>query len=163
MSERTPLSGREYSAIQTLFAMVSGFSDECLDILRKRCEAAGCWEQMQEVERLANESLHAILRTVPENKLRHIQKDLGNIRLHIRIEPPGLRTKTEGFNYTPTDTLNELLNHLCQTECSMCDKTAVESRHCPYRKWIEDALPHDVGGEDREHCKFSDLVLGLEA
>ena len=52
MSERTPLSGREYAALQTLFAMVSGFTAG-IDPLEKRSEAAECWEDLQEVGRLA--------------------------------------------------------------------------------------------------------------
>jgi hypothetical protein len=157
---RTHLSQKEYSALQTLFAMVAGF-DACSQVMRKRCEEAGCLEQMETVGRMAGECMDAILRTDPENKLRHINADLRHIRIMTKIEPPGLETWVRGFSYTPTDALNGLLNHLCETECMLCDKTAVEARHCPHRKLIEDSLPHDVDAPEREHCKYSDMVLGV--
>lgn len=160
MSERTPLRGSEYSALQTLFAMVSGFTAG-ISFLQKRCEGIGCWEDLQRVGDLAQEVLDKILLTVPEKKLMMIRTELENIRLHIKIEPEWAISKTRGFSYIPTDTLNDLLNHLCQTECSMCDMTPVEARKCPHRKTIDDALPHEVDGTDREHCKYSDMVLGL--
>lgn len=158
--DRVPLSGREYSALQTLFAIVSGFTAG-LDFLQKRSETAGCWDDLQRVGELSQECLDKILLTVPNQKLDHIRRNLANIRLHIKVEPPGLSTKTDEYSYVPLTALNDLLNHLCQTECSLCDKTAVEARKCPYRKIIDDAIPHEVEGKDREHCKYSDLVLGL--
>ena len=160
--DRTPLRGREYAALQTLFAMVSGFT-ACLDSIRERSERAGCWEHMEAVGKLASECLDAILQTVPDNKLMHIRADLQNVRLYIKVEPPGLTRPCEGFSYTPTETLNELLNYLCQHECGLCDKTAGEGRKCQYRKLIESALPHEVDIVEREYCKYSDMTLGLEA
>lgn len=161
MSERTPLSGREYAALQTLFAMVSGFTAG-IDQLEKRSEAAECWEDLQEVGRLAQSCLDRLLLTVPNKKLMQIQTELENVRLHIKIEPNWAISKVRGMSYVPTDTLNDLLNHMCQTECFTCSKTAVEARKCPHRKTIEDALPHEVEGKERESCRFSDMVLGLE-
>lgn len=161
MSERTPLNRREYASLQTLFAMVSAF-EMCPANLRERAEAAGCAEDLRTIAKLCDESLGKILKTVPERKLMHIDADPKNVRLYIKIEPPGLSTPYTAFSYTPTRALNELLNYLCQHECSLCDMTPVEARKCPYRAVIEEALPHDVDGMDREHCKYSDMVLGLE-
>lgn len=160
MSERTPLSGREYAALQTLFAVVSTFTAG-IDPLKKRAESIGLWEDLKRIGDDADHILSRIALTVPENKLRHIRMDLDNIRLYIKIQPPGLTQMTSGFSYTPTAALNGLLNFLCQHECCLCDKTAVEARHCEYRQLIDDALPHEVEGKDREHCKYSDMVLGL--
>lgn len=159
--ERTPLKGREYTALQTLFAMVSGFTAG-IGPLEKRSEAAGCRDELHEVGRLAQECLDKLLLTVQEKKLMQIRTELENIRLHIKIEPNWAVSKMRGMSYVPTDTLNDLLNHMCQTECFTCSKTAVEARKCPHRKTIEDALPHEVEGKERESCRFSDMVLGLE-
>ena len=161
-SERTPLRGNEYAALQTLFAIVSGFTGS-VGWLEKRARAAGCWEDMGTVKQLAESCMQTILNTVPEKKLEHIQKDLQHIKLYIRNECEGLPSRVgKAYSYTPTETLNDLLNYLCQHECAMCDKTPVEARKCPHRAVIDKALPHEVDGKDREHCKYSDMVLGLE-
>lgn len=158
--DRVMLSGREYAGLQTLFAMVSAYTAG-LGALEKRGELAGCWEDLQRVGTLAQECLDKVLLTIPNKKLMQIRTELENIRLHIKIEPEWAISKVRGFSYVPTDTLNNLLNHLCQTECLLCNKTAVQARKCPHRKTIEDALPHTVEGKERESCKFSDMVLGL--
>lgn len=159
--ERTPLRGSEYAALQTLFAMVSGFTAG-IGPLEKRSEAAGCRDELHEVGRLAQECLDKLLLTVQEKKLMQIRTELENIRLHIKIEPNWAVSKMRGMSYVPTDAFNDLLNYLCQHECCLCDKTPVEARKCPHRKLIDDTLPHEVDGKDREHCKYSDMVLGLE-
>ena len=158
---RTYLRGREYSALQTLFGMVSTM-EVCGPMLEERCRAAGCWDTLQEAQRLAEKCMDGILATVPENKLRHIRTDLSHIRMIVKTEAPGISTPVRGYSYTPTDTLNDLLNYMVQHECSMCDKTAQEARKCPYRLTIEESLPHEVDGSEREYCRFSDMVLGVE-
>ena len=158
--DRTALTGREYAALQTLFATVSVF-DAGVDNVRARCERAGCWDKIQAIRQLSNECLDAMLKTVPERKLEHIRADLKNVRIYIKTEPPGLSTPCTAYSYTPTAALNDLLNHVCQTECVICDKTAAEAKKCPYRQMIDNALPHEVDNPDREHCKYSDMVLGL--
>ena len=157
---RWPVSGKQYGAMQALFGVVSTF-EVVPETLRDRAEAAGCWEDIQTIRELSGKVMDKILSTVPENKLRHIKAELCNIRIVYKVLPPGLADGAKGYSYTPTETLNDLLNYLVQHECCMCDKTAAESKHCPHRKVIEDALPHEVDGDDREHCKFSDMVLGL--
>ena len=157
---RMPLSGREYAALQTLFAIVSGFTSG-IDPLKKRAESIGLWEDLKRIGEDADHILAEIARTVPENKLRHVRKDLDNIRLYIKIQPPGLEQHDPSFSYTPTAALNDLLNHLCQTECYMCNKAAVEARHCEFRKMIDAALPHEVEHPEYDGCKYSDMTLGL--
>lgn len=140
--------------------MVSAFTAG-IDPLEKRSEAAGCWEDLQEVGKLAQSCLDRLLLTVPNKKLMQIRTELENIRLHIKIEPNWAISKVRSMSYVPTATLNDLLNHMCQTECFTCSKTAVEARKCPHRKTIEDALPHEVEHPEYDGCKYSDMTLGL--
>lgn len=159
-----PLSGREYAALQTLFAVVSTWQ-ETNTVLDKRAKEAGngLWRDMRLMQSLAERVMARILKTVPVEKLRHVQADIRNTHIYVKVEPPGMPSMPDlkGYSYTPTETLNRLLNYLCEHECSMCDKTTTESRKCVWRKTIEEALPHDVGRVTSEHCKYSDLVLGL--
>ena len=162
MPDKIPLSGREYAALQSLFAAVSNMS-VLYPILEKRAKLVpDLWRDMRLVQAKTDTMLERILRTVPLNKLRQINEELAHVQLYVKVEAPGIRTrKSEGFSYTPTAVLNDLLNYVCEHECLCCDKTAKESRKCEIRRMIEDALPHEVGHPDGEHCKFSDMVLGI--
>ena len=161
--DRVPLRGTEYAALQALFAAVSHYQ-ELFPVLEKRAKLMpGLWRDMKLVEAKTQHILQGILNTVPENKLRHILADCRNIKLYVKIEPPGAApTVTVGYSYTPTRTLNELLCYVCEHECLMCGKTPTEARHCEIRRIIEDALPHEIKAKDGEHCRWSDFTLGLE-
>lgn len=158
-----PLSGKEYAALQSLFAAMSHLQ-ELLPILETRAKMLpNLWRDLKCVSALTSKSLDRILLTVPPEKLRHIMADIRNVQLYIRVEPPGMHSfSTEGFSYTPTKTLNSLLGYVCDHECMMCDKTPVESRKCEIRQMIDAALPHEVKAKDAEHCKYSDMVLGFD-
>lgn len=162
MTEKMPLTGREYAALQSFFAAVSNMQ-VLLPILEKRAKLVpGLWRDLRLIQAKTEAALPEILRTVPANKLRQINAELEHVALYVKVEAPGIRTrKSEGFSYTPTDTLNDLLNYVCEHECMLCDRTAAESRKCEIRRMIEGALPHEVGHPDGDHCKFSDMVLGI--
>lgn len=162
MAETMPLSGREYAALQTLFATVSSLG-ELLPILEKRAKMVpNLYRDLRLMEAKATTALDAILRTIPADKLRHVATDVQNVQLYIKVQPPGLRKQNPGFSYTPTATLNELLSYVCEHECLLCDKTPTEARKCEVRRMIEGALPHEVEARDGDKCKYSDMVLGIE-
>ena len=162
MTEK-PLRGREYAALQSLFAAVSHYQ-ELFPVLKDRCrEVPGLWRDMRLVDVKTQKILEGVLSTVPREKLRHIMADCKNVKLYIKIEPPGaVPTVTMGFSYVPTKTLNELLCYVCEHECLMCDKTPVEARKCPVRAMIDKALPHEIPNEDNDRCRYSDFTVGLE-
>ena len=163
MTETMPLSGKEYAALQTMFATVSTLS-VLMPVLEKRARMVpGLWRDLRLIQAKVDTAMEGILRTVPAEKLRHIRADISNVQLYIKVEPPGLRRKVDGFSYTPTPVLNELLSYVCEHECMMCDKSAKEARKCEIRRMIEGALPHETGNPDGEHCKYSDMVLGIES
>ena len=163
--ERTPLSGREYAALQAYFCVVSTLT-ETIAPLEKRIKSArpGTWRDYRMMQTVSEKVLDNVLETVPADKLAHISQDIRHTKLYIRIEPEWAAPtmKTGGFSYTPTDALNNLLNYLMEHECLMCDKSAKESRKCPHRKLIEKSLPHTVPGNDSEDCKYAGIAIGLE-
>lgn len=164
MSETKYLTGREYAALQSLFAAISHHA-EIFPVLQKRAQMVpGLWEQMMLVQEKTEGLLDGLLSTIPPDKLRHVNADIRNVRLYIRVEPPGCVPSVDmrGFSYVPTQVLNQILCYVMEHECLMCDKSPVEARKCPVRKWIDDALPHVVKATDKERCKYSDMSLGLE-
>jgi hypothetical protein len=134
-----------------------------LPVLEKRARMVpNLWRDIRMVQTRLDGILSAILSTCPPEKLRHISADVRNTQLYVRVEAPGLHSQsTEGFSYTPTRTINNLLGYLVEHECMMCDKTPVEARKCPMRKIIDSALPHEVNTPDGEHCRYSDMAIGL--
>lgn len=164
MSYTKPLSGKEYACLQTLFATVSTWQ-EASPIFEKRAKEAGndLWRDLRLSQSIAERVMQKLLKTVPVEKLRHVQEDIKHTHIYVKVEPPGMSSMpgAKGYSYVPTGALNELLNYLCEHECSMCDKTSTESRKCIWRKTIEESIPHEVGRATSEHCKYSDLVLGL--
>lgn len=160
---RKPLRGREYAALQSLFAAISHFQ-ELYPALEERAKTVpGLWRDMRMIDTKSQRILEGLLQTVPEDKLRHVLADCKNIRLYIKVEPPGsVPTVTMGFSYVPTPTLNALLCYVLEHECLMCDKSPVEARKCPVRAMIDKALPHEIPYRDGERCKYSDFAIGVE-
>lgn len=160
-----PLTGNEYAALQTLFAVVSAWQEVCDNgVLERRIRASGgtLWRDVRLLQTLAEKSMRALLKTVPLKKLRHIQTELGMTKLYIKVVPPGMAgMNTKGYSYVPTGALNAMLNHIAQNECGLCDKTDAESRKCEWRRVMEETLPHAVGKDGSGNCRYSDLVLGL--
>ena len=164
MGERTRVSGHEYSALQTWFACMT-MVEECGKILGARAKnaAPGTFRDIRMLPGKMQGVMDNLLRTVDEKKLAQIMQDLRHVRMYVRVEAPGIRTLPDRqFSYLDTRVLNDLLNYLIQSECLTCDKTPAEARKCPHRKLIEDALPHEIDARDTDHCKYSDLVLGIQ-
>ena len=158
------LSGREYSAILSLFSAVSHYT-ELYPMLRKRAEMVpGTTELMEQVSEGTSEVIDRILGTVPPEKLRQLQADIKHVKLYIKVEPPGCVPTIDmtSYSYVPTKALNALLAHVMENECLVCDKTPEEARKCEYRRLIEKTLVHEVDAVDTEHCKYSDMVVGVE-
>lgn len=163
MQETKPLSGREYAALQSLFAAVSHMQ-ALMPTLEKRAKMVpNLWRDMCLVSKLVDRITEQIVTTVPLEKLRHVSADIRNTQLYVKVEPPGLHSiGVEGFSYTPTKVLNQLLGYVCEHDCILCDRTPVEARKCPVRKMLDGALPHEIRAKDGEHCKYSDMTLGME-
>lgn len=164
MQETKYLSGREYAALLSLFAAVSHYA-ELFPRLRNRAELIpGLWEKMEDAHHLTDEILEEIVRTIPQDKCKHMLADIKHVKLYVKIEPPGSvpSVKMDGFSYVPTPALNELLAYVMEHECMMCDKTPVEARKCPIRNTFKGALVHEVDAQDGEHCKYSDMIMNLD-
>ena len=162
MSERTYLTGKEYAALQSMFGFVSAW-EVGLPRLAARLSGAGLTDKAAQVKALADEVLDGTLRTIPQNKLSHIRAELAHVTVYTKVEAPGIVTnhRTQ-YAYLPVQSLNDLLNHLIQSECILCDKDVADAKKCPHRRLIESALPHTVGRDHgTQHCMYSDMVIGL--
>ena len=162
--EETALSGREYAALQALFALRSGF-ETVENTLADRAKQAGVWDELQQLSAVSKTVMDALLLTVPRNKLQHILINLTNTKVYIKVEAPGLRSKDgENMMLVPAASLDYVLNAMVDNYCLMCDKTEVEGRKCPHRQAMEGCLPHAINVErGSEKCKFSDLALGFDS
>jgi hypothetical protein len=161
--ERTPLSGRQYRHLQMLFA----FGVEmklAAQALEKRAEQAGCSEELKQLVELSETLFRQIMRTVPDNKVAQVMKNLSMTRFYVRCEAPGQQQPNPNYVYVPAESLDIVLNEVIENRCMMCDKTEIEGRKCGIRQAMEDCLPHAVKvarGSDK--CKYADLGIGLDA
>ena len=158
------LSGKEYGALQSLMAMVS-YMEALLPFLERRAKTVpGVWRDLMLIRKKCATCMDSLLVTIPPEKLQHIRADIEHTKIYVMVEAPGLSSKkmSDNFAYLPVRTLNQLLGYVCEHECMMCDKTPTQARKCHVRKKIDDALPHEVNAQDGEHCKYSDMTIGME-
>lgn len=160
-----PVNGREYAAMQALFAVLSTYqvAGPVLEA-RLRKLGGGIWRDFRMIQVKMDRIIRALLSTVPVNKLQQIERNFSMTRVYVKTEAPGIATKdASSWVYVPATALDYVLNVLIENNCLLCDKTEVEGRHCPHRKALEDCLPHQVDvARGSERCKFSDLSLGLD-
>ena len=161
--DKPNLSGREYTALQYVFATVSSFSELTPTLGKRAALVDGLPERMQLIRDTGERVLHELLSTVPPRKLQHILKDLEHTHLYIKVEAPGLQTvDATAWCYTPAAVLNDCLSMICTDHCLLCDKTTEEAKTCDVRRLLEDALPHEIDGKEGTRCKYSDFTMGLE-
>lgn len=156
--EKRPLSKREYLGLLSLTGALDALADS-IPMLATR----GVENRLEASRDTLGGILHDVCLTVPTDKLRRIRRDMDNTRVYTKVEAPGIRTiDTEHHRYVPAKVLNQLVDYVAQHECYLCDKSAVEGRHCPIRQMMEDAIPHEVEYKVTDgKCKWSGLMLGL--
>ena len=157
MSERRPLTGREYTSILSLVGSLDAMTDAIPGLERR-----GQTEALKAALDTGAEALKAICDTVPLKKLARIQQDMRHTRIYTKVEAPGIRTiDTEHHRYVPARVLNQLVDYVAQHECFLCDKTDVEARRCPIKEMMEEALPHELAYRATDgKCRWSGVVLG---
>lgn len=160
-----PVSGREYSAMQSIFAMISTIQ-VAEPILEKRLRrlGGGVWRDYRMLTVKLDRVMRALLSSVPANKLMQINRNFSMTRVYIKTEAPGIKTVDDtSYVYVPARALDWVLNEMISANCILCDKTEVEGRKCPHRKALEECLPHQVNvARGSEKCKFGDLVMGFD-
>lgn len=161
--ERSPMSGREYSSLQALFALKASL-EVTVPTLMKRAEKAETVEDLQKLLELTDKVTRRFLWTIPINKLAQVMQNFANTRIYIKVEAPGLPTKDDtNWLYVPAESLDYVLNEVMGSNCFGCEATEIQGRKCPLRKHLEACLPHAVKverGSDR--CQYADLSLGFD-
>ena len=160
-----PVSGREYAALQSLFAVISTITVS-EPILEKRLRrlGGGVWRDFRLLAVKADRVMHALLSTVPVNKLQQIERNFSMTRVYIKTEAPGIKTVDDtSYVYVPARALDYVLNIMIENNCLLCDKTEIEGRKCEHRRALEECLPHQVRvARGSEKCMYADLSLGLD-
>lgn len=160
-----PVSGKEYAAMQSLFAMISTLQ-VAEPVLEKRMRRlrGGVWRDWRMLQTKADRIMRALLSSVPANKLMQINRNFSMTRVYIKTEAPGIKTMDDtSYVYVPARALDWVLNEMISANCILCDKTEVEGRKCPHRQALEECLPHQVNvARGSEKCKFGDLVMGFD-
>ena len=82
---RYPLSGKEYSALLSLFAVNSTLNDQA-NVLTERIKTkSGAWRDFRLATVKMQKVLDEIVTTIPVKKLHAIARDLQHARVHVDI------------------------------------------------------------------------------
>lgn len=160
-----PVSGKEYAAMQSIFAMISTIQ-VAEPILEKRLRrlGGGVWRDYRMLTVKLDRVMRALLSSVPANKLMQINRNFSMTRVYIKTEAPGIKTVDDtSYVYVPARALDYVLNIMIENNCLLCDKSEIEGRKCEHRRALEECLPHQVRvARGSEKCMYADLSLGLD-
>lgn len=163
-SERTPLTGQEYYAIRALFGLISGY-ETCLSRLEARAKkcAPGTWRDMKMLAKVSDKTIVNLLKTVPLEKLRQIQRELDNTRISVEVKRSVIPLPShDEFTYVPLKPLDSLLNRILTWECAFCEKHGKEIKHCECRKELKAVFPYEIDEESGEGCGYKGYSIGDE-
>ena len=101
----------------------------------------------------SNKLLANILRTVPVDKLKMIQKELSHTQILCKVDYDVTGKQEDGFCYVPEQPLEKLIDEVIGYNCLICDKGPDEYKRCEFYKspWNIDITPEYRG------CPFAQL------
>lgn len=155
-NERYALSYREYTGLRQLFGISHIWEKQGHELEKRLRKIPGGWRDARLIMTLADKLLARVLKTIPEDKLRQIAKELDNTYLEITVkrnisgEPHG-----DMYTYVETKTLERVTDKAMEINCAFCQKKGKEVRDCQLRKDIERMYNWDFPqvGNDGE-CHF---------
>lgn len=156
--ERYRLTKDEYYALRTIFGLVSSYEVN-LDKLEERIKTIpGGWRDAKLIASLCNKLLANILRTVPVEKLKMIQKELSHTKILCKVDYDVTGKHEDGFCYVPEQPLEKLIDEVIGYNCLICDKGPDEYKRCEFYKSMKAMYPWniDVTPEYRG-CPFAQL------
>lgn len=104
-----------------------------LKALEDRAKAAGknVWRDLRAAAALTNKSAEALMKTVPEEKLRWIARTMKEG--HIRVDMPG-PVRREGYVILSDTHAAALAEAAMRNECAMCTRTGGDVSKCLIRQ-----------------------------
>ena len=139
---RYPLSGKEYSALLSLFAVNSTLNDQA-NVLTERIKTkSGAWRDFRLATVKMQKVLDEIVTTIPVKKLHAIARDLQHARVHVDINTASER-RYNGVIYVDESALIALLDYAVSQNCWCCEKKNKDVKHCQILKLITDVMPYD--------------------
>ena len=145
--DRTRLTHDEYYALRTIFGLVSGYEVN-LATLEKR------------IASLSTKLLTNVLRTVPVDKLKMIQKELSHTEVFCKVnyDVTGKTKTADGYCYVPEKPLEALVDEVIGYNCLICDKKGNEYKRCQFYKSMKELYPWDIDVfPEYKGCPFAQL------
>lgn len=153
---RTPLTGREYSALLSLFASGSALGNTTAIHQRLRELVPNGWRDFRMIENRMEDLAARILSTVPYKKLAIIQAELPNIKVKTFFSIPGGTRLDKGVVCVDEDNFIAVLDRVISMDCWCCTKKGTKVRKCPILQMIQSVLPYDPDpGFDNDACPIA--------
>lgn len=157
--EQTPISKKEYYAIQAIFGMMSELSRNLEDIKSRAQKLPGVWRDLKLCQTLLAKSQKLLLKTVPIKKLYQIQRELDNTYTRIHVGKDYSKN-TDAVTYIDRDALDRIVSRAMLMHCFACTKCGREARKCQLRQDIEDTYLWNLHPlRNDELCRFADCTL----
>ena len=160
-NEHPALSYREYRALRQLFGVVDAWDREGSELEKRLKLIKGGWRDARLLMMLSEKLLRGILGTIPQKKLRMIQKELESTTCEITVRNTVAPLKKEAFTYVEEEALERITDRAMQMECLLCDKCGKDARNCQLRKDIERLYMWDFPKiKDNQPCHFAEATIG---
>ena len=157
--EQTPISKKEYYAIQAIFGMMSELSRNLEDIKNRAQKLPGVWRDLKLCQTLLVKSQKLLLKTVPTNKLIQIRRELDHTYTRIHVGKD-YSENTDTVTYIDREALNRIVGRAMLMNCFACTKCGKAARKCQLRQDIEDTYLWNLHPlRNDELCRFADCTL----
>lgn len=158
--DRTRLTHDEYYALRTIFGLVSGYETNLVTLEKRIKHIPGGWRDAKLIASLSAKLLTNILRTVPVDKLKMIQKELSHTEVFCKVnyDVTGKTKTADGYCYVPEKPLESLVDEVIGYNCLICDKKGNEYKRCKFYKSMKELYPWDIDiFPEYKGCPFAQL------
>lgn len=155
---RWGMTYQEYLAYQELCALV-GTIGHLSKKLEKRLKAVpGGWRDARMLDAVSASLITRLCDTIPIEKLLAIRREIDHTQVYIRTKPDYCQRSLDNITYVREDALDDLVQHVMNLDCYLCEKNHAQSKQCPLRKTIENLYHFDINVKKTEGCPLAGLT-----
>lgn len=155
--ERKRLHSNERVALMHLFAGMQAMLEAKDGIERRANSIPKCKGLLASAKGMLGKALDMIMDTMPEDQLRSIRRNLGDLRYWISIKPAAGKNFSEDGMWLSYNALDSICA-ATKDHCLMCSKSIEEQRKCELQKAL-DELPCAKADEEAHGCRYYGGVM----
>lgn len=154
--ERKRLCADERVALMHLFAAMQAIL-ESKGIEKRAAQIPKVKGLIASAKGMLGSALDKIMDSMPEDQLRSLRRNLGDLRYWLSVTPAAGKNYSEDGLWLSYPTLDELCA-ATKDHCLMCGKSIEEQRKCKLQKAL-DELPCSKADENARGCRYYGGVI----